>query len=256
MILVRACVIALFLLISLSFSTFLGPLSLHYAWLADDVRAETKHHHNDKNLTPSSDHSTKSAGPHRLVHSLRICCAWNSQFINGQLTYKIIGGTKGERQAINSAANAWMKSVNGLNLVQVAKYNPADIIIGFQNGAEPNSGSGIGTTSTFGDTVGQTSTYFGSGGYINHAVVTIATAAFGNDIASSQLKQIAMHELGHTLGLGHANFEGDLMSPIINPGTDGISKCDVNGVIHAEQWLAGTDVNGTPTMPPAGQVNC
>jgi hypothetical protein len=86
--------------------------------------------------------------------------------------------------------------------------------------------------------------------------VTIATAAFGNNIASSQLKQIAMHELGHTLGLGHANFRGDLMSPVINPGTDGISKCDINGVMHAEQWLAGAGVNGTPTLPQVEQVNC
>jgi predicted Zn-dependent protease len=176
--------------------------------------------------------------------------------INGQLTYKITGGTKSERQAVNSAADAWMKSVNGLSLVQVPKYNPADIIIGFQSGAEHNSGNGIGTTSTFGDTVGQTSTYFDSGGHIAHAVVTIATAAFGNNIASSQLKQIAMHELGHTLGLGHANFRGDLMSPVINPGTDGISKCDINGVMHAEQWLAGAGVNGTPTLPQVEQVNC
>jgi predicted Zn-dependent protease len=254
LILVRACVIALVLLFPLSFSTVLNLLSIHYTWLAGDVQAESKHHHNS-----SSDHSTKGAGTrhsHQLIHSLRICCTWNSQVINGQLTYKITGGTKSERQAVNSAADAWMKSVNGLSLVQVTKYNPADIIIGFQSAAEHNSGNGIGTTSTFGDTVGQTSTYFDSGGHIAHAVVTIATAAFGNNIASSQLKQIAMHELGHTLGLGHANFGGDLMSPVINPGTDGISKCDINGVMHAEQWLAGAGVNGTPTLPQVEQVNC
>lgn len=249
----RACVIALILLIPVS-----NLISLRYTWLVGDVRAESKHH-NNKNLTSGDDHANEGAGarhPHQLLHALRICCAWNSQVINGKLTYKIIGGKKTERQAVNSAANAWMKSITGLNLVQAAKNNPADIIVGFQSGAEQNSGSGIGTTSTFGDTVGQTSTYFDSDGYIDHAVVTIATAAFGNNIASSQLKLIAMHELGHTLGLGHANFKGDLMSPVIKPGTDGISKCDVNGVMHAEQWLAGSGVNGTSTLPQVGQVNC
>jgi predicted Zn-dependent protease len=149
-----------------------------------------------------------------------------------------------------------MKTINGLNLVQVSKNIAADIIVGFRSAANQNSNSGIGTTSSFGDTVGQTSTYFDSSGYIDHAVVTIATAAFGNNIPSSQLKQIAMHEFGHTLGLGHANFNGDLMSPVINPTTGGISKCDINGVMHAEQWLAGSDVNGTPSHPQGDQVNC
>jgi hypothetical protein len=250
---------ALVLLISLSSSTLLNLVSSHLPWFVSEVRAESKHHNSNKNLTPSINHSMHSARimhPHQPVHSLQICCGWNPQSTNGQLSYKVIGGTKPERQAVNSAASAWMKRINGLNLIQASKNISADIIVGFQNAADQNSGSGIGTTSRFGDTVGQTSTYFDSSGYIDHAVVTIATAAFGNNIPTSQLKQIAMHELGHSLGLGHANFNGDLMSPVINPTTGGISKCDIDGVMHAEQWLAGYDVNGTPSQSQGHHVNC
>ena len=240
----------------MSFSILFNLLSYYFPWLAIDVRAESKYHQSSKNLTPAGSHYQHGANPRRsnqLGHSLRICCAWSSPPTNGQLTYKIVGGTKADQQAVSSATNAWMKSVNGLNFVQVPKNNVADITVVFQSGVAQDSGSGIGTTSTFGDTVGQTSTYFDPNGHINHTLVTIATAAFGNKISSLQLKQIAMHELGHTLGLGHANFNGDLMSPVINSATGGISKCDVTGVLHAEQWLTGSNTNG---QPQEDHVNC
>lgn len=259
MVLIQLCSIALILLISLSSSNFFKVFSYQFSWLIGDVRAESKHHHGYINLTPNNHqpyYNSNTRHSHQSIHSLRICCAWSSQLTNGQLTYKIIGGTKAERQAVTSAANAWMKNINGLNFVQIPNNNAADIVVGFQSGAEQNTADGIGTTSTFGDTVGQTSTYFDPSGFIAHAKVTIATAAFGNKIASSQLKQIAMHELGHTLGLGHANFNGDLMSPVINPSTAGISKCDVNGVLHAEQWLAGPDTNTISGQPREDHLNC
>lgn len=222
--------------------------------------AEAASHHRNNHTPPTSDHANitnniKHVNP--LPHSILVCCAWNSQFTNGVLTYKISGGNTGERQAVNSAVNTWMQSVKGLKLIQVPGKSSSDIIVGFQSRAADGSSSGVGSTSSYGDTVGQTSTYFDSSGYIDRALVTIATTAFGNSFSSTQIKQIAMHEIGHTLGLGHANFKGDLMSPVINQESGSISKCDISGVFDANQWkLAGSGVTVTPFHPQQDHVNC
>lgn len=43
--------------------------------------------------------------------------------------------------------------------------------------------------------------------------------------------------MGHALGLGHANFESDLVSQILSSKEMmNISQCDVNGVLQANQW--------------------
>jgi hypothetical protein len=217
-------------------------------------------HHRNHHTPPTGDHvnsnsNIKHVNP--LPHSILVCCAWNSQFTNGVLTYKISGGNTVERQAVNSAANTWMQSVKGLKLIQVPGKSSSDIIVGFQGRAAAGNRGGVGSTSSYGDTVGQTSTYFDSSGYIDHALVTIATTAFGNSFSSPQIKQIAMHEIGHTLGLGHANFKGDLMSPVINQESGSISKCDISGVFDANQWkLAGSRVTVTPFHPQLDHVNC
>jgi Matrixin len=220
--------------------------------------AEAASHY--RNIPHTSDHANYNSDikhVHPLPHSILVCCAWNSQFTNGELTYKILGGNTGERQAVNSAANTWMQSVKGLKLIQVPGKSSSDIIVEFQSKAASSSSSGVGSTSSYGDTVGQTSTYFDSSGYIDHALVTIATTAFGNSFSSPQIKQIAMHEIGHTLGLGHANFKGDLMSPVINQESGRISKCDISGVLDANQWkLAGSLVTVTPFHPQQNHVNC
>jgi len=222
--------------------------------------AEAASHHRNNHTSPTRGHANTNSNIkhfHPLPHSILVCCAWNSQFTYGELTYKILGGNTGERQAVNSAANTWMQSVNGLKLIQVPGKSSSDIIVGFQSKAASSSSSGVGSTSSYGDTVGQTSTYFDSSGYIDHALVTIATTAFGNSFSSIQIKQIAMHEIGHTLGLGHANFKGDLMSPVINQESGSISKCDISGVLDANRWkLADSGVTVTPFHPQQDHVNC
>jgi matrixin len=67
--------------------------------------------------------------------------------------------------------------------------------------------------------------------------MTISTRALGNSIGSSKLESIAKHEIGHALGIGHTDFVGDLMSPVLTGRTDtSISACDINGIEQANQW--------------------
>lgn len=64
-----------------------------------------------------------------------------------------------------------------------------------------------------------------------------------------------MHEIGHALGIGHANFKGDIMAPAINYEKVSISSCDVKGVFSTNEWNL---VNSGTSPQPLHQdhVNC
>jgi hypothetical protein len=64
-----------------------------------------------------------------------------------------------------------------------------------------------------------------------------------------------MHEIGHALGIGHANFKGDIMAPAINYEKVAISSCDVNAVSSANQWKL-VNSGTAPEPPQLDHVNC
>jgi len=253
------CIITSFLLaLSASSSVYkwqpgvYAPLPVRYADAAS--------HHNNNHILSTGGRTNgiiNTKHSHSSVHFILICCGWNFQSTNKELTFSIIGGSAAERQAVKDAANEWMKSVKGLKLTLVAgNVATADITFGFQHSPVPG-GKIIASKSSQGDTVGQTVTYFDGSGYISHALVTIATSAFGSNLNTDQLKQIAMHEIGHTLGLGHANFKGDLMSPRINDELHAISKCDISGIISTNQWEGSASGNVVAQYnPQEDRVSC
>jgi predicted Zn-dependent protease len=176
----------------------------------------------------------------------------------------IVGGDAPSRQAVVESINEWASNVNGLQFTQVSNKNSADIVVNFQNVGGKGGGNigdighsnGLGSIrgSTHTDIVGETIPH-GSNGLIDRAQINIATAAFGSVFGTAQIKQIAMHEIGHTLGIGHANFIGDIMAPAINYEKVAISKCDVNAVLSANQWkFEGSST--TPEPPQADHVEC
>jgi hypothetical protein len=40
--------------------------------------------------------------------------------------------------------------------------------------------------------------------------------------------------MGHVLGLGHANFDGNLMAEKVNDGTENVSECEIKAVLKAK----------------------
>ena len=69
-----------------------------------------------------------------------------------------------------------------------------------------------------------------------------AETSHGNSLNTIDMQNIALHELGHSLGLGHSNVTGDIMYPdytILSPPIL-ISTLDVYGVSTVFAWVQNT----------------
>jgi Matrixin len=219
--------------------------------------------------------------------SIGICCSWDERLADGVLTYRIIervgednnddedekGDEEGDddsqdeeefsiddlptsdsdqRRAVTDAVSEWNSRIPNLRLVNEDSNVDADI--------EVQLVDGLG-----GMAAGATLLKFDEDGFINKVTILLPKAAFFIESDSQvfavqhdpqKLKEIATHELGHALGLGHADFGSDLMSERLNSDeTMKISQCDVTGVLQANQWkLVNND--SIPNSPDEDEISC
>jgi hypothetical protein len=225
----------------------------------------------------------------RQADSLGICCSWDERLADGILTYRIIErvNEQGEedeedeedvdveedegnqddaefssgdlfrsdadlRQAVADAVTEWNTKIPNLNLVNDNSNADADI--------EVQLVDGLG-----GLAAGATMLRFDEDGFINKATVLLPKAAFFMEsdsqvfaiqYDSQKLKEIATHEMGHALGLGHADFDSDLMSENLDSDeTVNISQCHIDGVLQANQWKF-IDNDTIPNNPNEDEVSC
>jgi hypothetical protein len=61
--------------------------------------------------------------------------------------------------------------------------------------------------------------------------------------------------MGHALGLGHANFDGNLMAEKVNDGTENVSECEIKAVLKANYWKLISD-SIAPAMPEKNGIVC
>jgi hypothetical protein len=232
------------------------------------------------------DENEEGGKEQSATNSIDICCAWDERLVDGILTYRIIedededeenddedeedesdesedNGINIEdnlvpslRYAVENAVKEWNARVSNLKLVEFTptslENDDADIEVQFVEG--------------FGGMVaGATMIKYDDEGLINKATIILPKAAFyveyesetfGVQYSSQKLEEIAVHEMGHALGLGHANFAADLMSQrLSNEDTANISECDVTGVLYANQWkLINNDIE--PDSPKEDEIDC
>jgi len=92
---------------------------------------------------------------------------------------------------------------------------------------------------------GLTRTTYTSSNVITNSTITFsALDCIGNVLSEVDMQNVALHELGHCWGLGHANFTGDLMyySYTLGSSVKAISTLDVYGVGTVFRWMANSEV--------------
>jgi hypothetical protein len=153
---------------------------------------------------------------------IELCCAWGDSLDDGVLTFSINNGGSDLAKIVKLAINDWEDALGGVKFKYVKEASDADIEIDFKKGK--------------GKKVGKTVTLFDQLGFIDQVDVSISKKSYGFTLDKQTLEHVAKHEMGHALGLGHANFKGTLMSPNVDEIITKISACELDSVKYANSW--------------------
>ncbi|MGA7542524.1 MAG: matrixin family metalloprotease, partial [Nitrososphaeraceae archaeon] len=183
---------------------------------------------------------------------IQICCAWGEELRDGILTYKIDDDdiSKDQKAVVQDAIEEWDAKIDPLELEEVP--DNSDITIEFEDGNDDSKDEVV-------DIAGETMTTFYGDGVIGKVEITINKNVQDYEFDTKTIGQIAKHEMGHALGLGHANFDANLMAEKVNDGTAFVSECEIKAVIEANYWMLGQneeDADSTPDYPQENSMAC
>jgi Matrixin len=183
---------------------------------------------------------------------IQVCCAWGEELQDGILTYKIDEDdiSDEEKAVVRDAIEEWDTKIDRLELEE--SPDNSDITVEFADGNDDDKEEEE-------DIAGMTMTTFYEDGFIEKAKITINKKVQGYEFDAKTIGQVAKHEMGHALGLGHANFDNNLMAERVNHGTGFVSECEIKAVIEANYWKLGQNeenVNLAPHNPQKDIITC
>jgi hypothetical protein len=187
---------------------------------------------------------------------IKICCAWGKDLADGKLTYSIVGNIDAEKkEAVHNAIQDWDEKIESIKFEEVSgehdNDNRPDIQIRIVNDGDEFKDEGP-------ETAGNTKTRLDKAGFIDYNTIIIAEGGLGKTFNIKTIETIAKHEIGHALGLGHANFGSNLMTTKIESAAQAISSCELEAVRQANSWklMNETKHDGTPSFPKTTTIIC
>ncbi|MDX1373105.1 MAG: matrixin family metalloprotease [Nitrososphaeraceae archaeon] len=172
---------------------------------------------------------------------IKLCCTWGDQLDDGILNYIITDGGSKLKKIVKNSVNEWEDKIPGLKFQDVDDRSDADIFFEFKKGK--------------GKKVGKTVTNFDHEGFIRIVEISLSKNSYGDRLDHYTLEHISLHEIGHALGIGHANFGSTLMSPEVNQVIKKISKCEIDAVMKANEWKLIKDKN-SPSQSDKKSQKC
>src|SRR5919112_2445153 len=173
-----------------SFSTLiiLSSILLAFVLLYDGNTVIAKEHDDDSDDSDDSKDNEDS----KFVdnNAIKICCAWNHELADGILTYSFEDKDKNLQDSTIKAAGSWNEVLNGVHLKKTK--TDGDILISFRNDGKK--------------VAGETTNDYDSDGFIRKSHIIISKEYYTNEFTPAQLEQIVKHEIGHAMGMDHANF--------------------------------------------------
>ena len=188
-------------------------------------------------IEASTDNDNEDFEDQNLV---QVCCAWGEQLQDGILTYKVDDNdiSDEEKAAVQDAIEEWDTRIDRLELEEAS--DNSDITVEFADGDDDEEEE---------DIAGWTKTTFYEDAFIGKVEIVINKKIQDFEFDTKTIGQIAKHEMGHALGLGHANFDKNLMAERVNHGTGFVSECEIKAVIEANYWKLGQNEENNNLMP-------
>ena len=122
--------------------------------------------------------------------------------------------SQAEMQSINAAFAEWSEVAN-IQFQQVASTAESDI--DFANSALDGAGNVLGVTG-----------FSYTGGQLQSADIKFDS---GDNLSGSEFFLVAIHEIGHAIGIGHFNDDPAVMNSTANFSLDGLAQSDIDGIV-------------------------